>query len=209
MKGVNNSLLIPLGVFVLLVAVLAAGFRLNDPHFLPSQLIDQPFPEFSLQALHDPERQLSSADITGQVALVNVWATWCPSCLLEHPELMRISREEGIPLYGINYNDDSEKARRWLVRHKDPFAFSIVDDKGKLGIDLGVYGAPETFVLDARGVIRYRHVGEVTQRVWRETLRPIVDLLQAEAAVMSARPAPSSPTTIAATISATIAAVEG
>ena len=106
MKGVSNSLLIPLGVFVLLVAVLAAGFRLNDPHFLPSQLIDQPFPEFSLQALHDPKRQLSSADITGQVALVNVWATWCPSCLLEHPELMRISREEGIPLYGINYNDD-------------------------------------------------------------------------------------------------------
>ena len=205
MKGVSNSLLIPLGVFVLLVAVLAAGFRLNDTHFLPSQLIDQPFPEFSLQALHDPKRQLSSADITGQVALVNVWATWCPSCLLEHPELMRISREEGIPLYGINYNDDSEKARRWLVRHKDPFAFSIVDDKGKLGIDLGVYGAPETFVLDARVVIRYRHVGEVTQLVWRETLRPIVDLLQAEAAVMSARPAPSSP----ATISATIAAVEG
>jgi cytochrome c biogenesis protein CcmG/thiol:disulfide interchange protein DsbE len=198
MKGVNKSLLIPLGVFVLLVAVLAVGFRLEDPHFLPSQLIDQPFPEFSLQALNEPERELTTADITGQVALVNVWATWCPNCLLEHPELMRISREEGIPLYGINYNDESEKARRWLVRHKNPFAFSIVDDKGKLGIDLGVYGAPETFVLDAKGVIRYRHVGEVTRRVWEETLSPIIDLLQAEALAATGQPGLSSPATIAA-----------
>jgi cytochrome c biogenesis protein CcmG/thiol:disulfide interchange protein DsbE len=90
---------------------------------------------------------------------------------------MRISREEGIPLYGINYNDESVKARQWLVRHNNPFQFNIVDDQGKLGIDLGVYGAPETFVLDASGVIQYRHVGPVTRRVWEETLRPVVDLL--------------------------------
>jgi len=175
--GVNKSLLIPLAVFVGLVMILAVGFNLDDPHFLPSELIDQQFPAFSLNELNAPDRIVTHKDIKGQVALVNVWATWCPNCLIEHPELMRISREEGIPLYGINYNDESVKARQWLVRHNNPFQFNIVDDQGKLGIDLGVYGAPETFVLDASGVIQYRHVGPVTRRVWEETLRPVVDLL--------------------------------
>jgi len=180
--SVNKSLLIPLAVFVALVLVLAVGFKLDDPHFLPSELIDQQFPEFSMNELNTPDRIVTHEDLKGQVALVNVWATWCPNCLIEHPELLRISREEGLPLYGINYNDESVKARRWLVRHNNPFEFNIVDDKGKLGIDLGVYGAPETFVLDANGVIQYRHVGPVTRRVWEETLRPVVDLLQSQPA---------------------------
>jgi cytochrome c biogenesis protein CcmG/thiol:disulfide interchange protein DsbE len=175
--GINKSLLIPLAVFVGLVLVLAVGFRLEDPHFLPSELIDQQFPDFALSELNAPDRVITHDDLTGQVALVNVWATWCPNCLIEHPELMRISREEGLPLYGINYNDESVKARQWLMRHNNPFEFNIVDNQGKLGIDLGVYGAPETFVLDANGVIQYRHVGPVTRRVWEETLRPVVDLL--------------------------------
>jgi cytochrome c biogenesis protein CcmG/thiol:disulfide interchange protein DsbE len=175
--SINKSLLIPLAVFVALVLVLAVGFRLGDPHFLPSELIDQQFPDFALNELNAPARVITHDDLIGQVALVNVWATWCPNCLIEHPELMRISREEGLPLYGINYNDESAKARQWLVRHNNPFQFNIVDDQGKLGIDLGVYGAPETFVLDADGVIQYRHVGPVTRRVWEETLRPVVDLL--------------------------------
>jgi len=179
--GVNKSLLIPLAVFVGLVMILAVGFNLEDPHFLPSELIDQQFPEFSLNELNAPDRIVTHKDIKGQVALVNVWATWCPNCLIEHPELMRISREEGLPLYGINYNDESVKARQWLVRHNNPYQFNIVDDQGKLGIDLGVYGAPETFVLDANGVIQYRHVGPVTRRVWEETLRPVVDLLLSQA----------------------------
>jgi cytochrome c biogenesis protein CcmG/thiol:disulfide interchange protein DsbE len=176
-SGINKSLLIPLAVFVALVLVLAVGFRLEDPHFLPSELIDQQFPDFALNELNVSGRVVTREDLIGQVALVNVWATWCPNCLIEHPELMRISREEGLPLFGINYNDESVKARKWLVRHNNPFQFNIVDDQGKLGIDLGVYGAPETFVLDANGVIQYRHVGPVTRRVWEETLRPVVDLL--------------------------------
>jgi len=178
MSSLNKSLLIPLGIFIVLVVILAGGFGLKDPHFLPSQLIDQQFPDFALSELNDPSRELTADDMRGQVALVNVWATWCPNCLVEHPELLRISRDEGVPLYGINYNDDPFKARQWLVRHNNPFQFNIVDNKGKLGIELGVYGAPETFIVDANGVIRYRHVGPVSRRTWEETLGPIIELLK-------------------------------
>lgn len=175
---VNKSLLIPLVVFVLLVVVLALGFRLEDPHYLPSELINKPFPEFSLPDLHQDERIITKADLTGDIILVNVWATWCPNCLVEHPELMRISRDENISLYGVNYNDDSIKAIRWLERNKNPFQLNIVDKQGTLAIDLGVYGAPETFVVDDKGVIRYRHVGAVTSMVWNSKILPVVSLLR-------------------------------
>lgn len=178
---VNKSLLIPLTVFILLVTVLAFGFRLEDPHYLPSELIAKPFPEFKLQDLHDPDRILTVDDIKGRVSLVNVWATWCPNCLVEHPELMRISREENLPLYGVNYNDESPKAIGWLERHENPFQFNIVDNKGTLAIDLGVYGAPETFVVDSQGVIQYRHVGPVTREIWKRKILPVVELLLAQA----------------------------
>ncbi len=178
---VNKSLLIPLVVFILLVTVLALGFRLEDPHYLPSQLINKPFPEFSLPDLHQNDRIITKADLTGDVTLVNVWATWCPNCLVEHPELMRISREEDIVLYGVNYNDETNKAIRWLERHKNPFKLNIVDNKGTLAIDLGVYGAPETFVLDENGVIQYRHVGAVTRMVWDSKILPVVSLLRKQA----------------------------
>ena len=174
----NKSLLIPLGVFVLLVVFLALGFRLQNPHLLPSVLIDKPFPEFGLKDLHEPDRLRTLADLAGQVSLVNVWATWCPNCLVEHPELLRVSRGGELPIYGVNYNDDTEKALVWLARHGDPYQFSIVDDKGALAINLGVYGAPETFVLDSSGVIRFRHVGPVTPAVWLETILPVVEHLQ-------------------------------
>ena len=176
--SVNKSLLIPLFIFVLLVVLLGYGFSLKDPHLLPSQLVDQRFPEFSLADLHGAATTRGNSDIIGSVALVNVWATWCPNCLVEHPELTRIANEENVPIIGINYNDDSEKARAWLVRHGDPYAFHIVDDQGRLAIDLGVYGAPETFVVDAEGVIRYRHVGTVTNLVWEQMLEPIISLLK-------------------------------
>lgn len=177
----NKRLLIPLLFFLLLITVLAFGFRLEDPHFLPSELIDKPFPAFSLEDLHHPDRVLTKADLTGEVALVNVWATWCPNCLVEHPELLRISREENILLYGVNYNDESDKAIAWLERYKDPFQFHVVDHEGTLAIDLGVYGAPETFVIDENGVIQYRHVGPVTRRVWRSKILPVVKLLRKQA----------------------------
>jgi cytochrome c biogenesis protein CcmG/thiol:disulfide interchange protein DsbE len=173
-RSFNKSLLIPLGVFLLLVVFLGLGFRLNNPHLLPSALINKPFPEFELTDLHNPETLRSREDLVGEVLLVNVWATWCPNCIVEHPELMRISREEGIRLVGVNYNDDNEKAVRWLQRREDPYAFSVVDNEGKLAIDLGVYGAPETFVVDRQGVIRFRYVGPVTRDVWKEKLSPVV-----------------------------------
>lgn len=176
----NKSLLVPLIVFLLLVVFLALGFQLKDPHFLPSELINKPFPEFALKDLHQPETTRSKQDLVGEVALVNVWATWCPNCIVEHPELMRISKEENIRLYGVNYNDDSVKAIAWLKRRNDPYQFSIVDDEGKLAIDLGVYGAPETFVVDRDGIIRYRHVGAVTNPVWKEQILPVVAHLRGD-----------------------------
>lgn len=174
----NKSLLIPLVVFIVLVMFLALGFQLKDPHLLPSALIDKPFPEFELKDLHREELMRTRDDLLGEVSLVNVWATWCPNCIVEHPELMRISREEGVPLIGVNYNDDTAKALKWLQRYEDPFLFSIVDDEGTLAIDLGVYGAPETFVLDPRGVIRFRHVGPVTPEVWARELLPVIEYLK-------------------------------
>ena len=174
----SKSLLIPLGVFLLLVGVLAVGFRLEDPHLLPSELIDRPFPEFELAELHDPELRLTRDDLVGEVSLVNVWATWCANCVIEHPELMRISKDEGIPVIGINYNDDVAKAQAWLRRYKDPYRFVMVDDEGKLGIDLGVYGAPETFVVDANGVIQYRHVGVVTRETFDTVLEPLIQQIK-------------------------------
>ena len=174
----NKSLLIPLCIFVFLVVFLALGFRLQDPRLLPSALINKPFPEFELQDLTEPEIVRSVADLTGQVSLVNVWATWCPNCLIEHPELLRISRETSVPVYGINYNDNNSKALLWLKRHEDPYDFSVIDGMGTLAINLGVYGAPETFVLDGNGVIRFRHVGPVTPKVWSEILLPVVKHLQ-------------------------------
>ncbi len=170
----NRKLLVPLLVFALLMMLLAFGFGLRDPHYLPSELIDRPFPAFTLADLHWPERELTEDAVRGNISLVNIWATWCPNCLVEHPELMRISSEEDIPLIGVNYNDESAAARAWLKRYGNPYAFSIVDDEGRLAIDLGVYGAPETFIVDSNGVIRYRHVGPVTREVWGEILSPVI-----------------------------------
>ncbi len=172
------GLFIPLGVFLMLAMILAIGFTLDDPHKLPSAMIDQEIAPFSLAALDDPEREITNADLKGQVSLVNVWATWCPNCVIEHPELMRISEEEDVRLIGVNYNDDREKALEWLRRRQDPYVFNIYDNEGRLGINLGVYGAPETYVVDANGVVQYRHVGVVTERVWEEELEPLVEMLK-------------------------------
>lgn len=145
----------------------------DDPRHLPSALIDKPFPEFALPELKEPQRQLSVADLKGKPALVNVWATWCPSCRVEHPHLINIAKE--ITIVGINYKDERVAANKWLQRFGDPYLFNIFDVEGVLGIDLGVYGAPETFLIDAEGVIRYKHVGVVDQTVWETILKPIVD----------------------------------
>ena len=167
----------PLLGFGTLAAVLYLGFSLRDPHLLPSALLDQPFPSFDLPVLGSSGGRATQGDLEGEVRLVNVWATWCPTCLAEHDELKRI-RETGLSVVGINYKDDSLDAMAWLARHGDPYAFSVVDADGDLGVDLGVYGAPETFLLDADGVIRYKHVGAVDETIWREEIAPTIEAIR-------------------------------
>lgn len=165
--------LVPLLIFFSLSALLYRGLG-KDPAHLPSALIGKPFPEFALPDLHDPARQLTRADLLGTPALVNVWATWCAACRVEHPELLRIAEQEGVPVFGINYKDDDDAARAWLRELQDPYRRIIADRQGRLGLDLGVYGAPETYVIDAGGVIRYRHVGVVDSAVWKDVLQPVL-----------------------------------
>ena len=161
----------PLAVFLPLALALYAGFSLRDPHLLPSALLNKPFPEFDLPRLVAADRVDREA-LVGEPRLVNVWATWCPTCLAEHGELLRIRAATGLSIVGINYKDDRQAALEWLVRHGDPYDFTIVDPHGDLGVDLGVYGAPETFLVDAAGIIRYKHVGAVDGDVWRTAIEP-------------------------------------
>ncbi|MDK1023913.1 MAG: DsbE family thiol:disulfide interchange protein [Gammaproteobacteria bacterium] len=174
------SLFVPLGVFALLAMLLAAGFGLDDPHHLPSALIGKPMPEFELVDVLNPDRVIRKEDLLGHVSLINVWATWCPNCVVEHPQFLEISRQGSIRVIGVNYHDDIEKAQQWLQKYENPYWVSVADTEGTLGIDLGVYGAPETFVMDAKGYIRYRHVGPVTRNVWLDTLLPVVDAVKRE-----------------------------
>jgi cytochrome c biogenesis protein CcmG/thiol:disulfide interchange protein DsbE len=168
------ALLLPLLLFVAIAFMLWRGFSLEDPHKLPSALIDRPLPRFSLPTLERPEVPVTREDVTGRPFLLNVWATWCPTCRAEHAELERIAREHAVPIYGVNYKDDPAEAVRWLARYGDPYVLSVIDADGSFGIDLGVYGAPETFVVDAGGVIRYKRVGAVDRRVWEEEIAPVL-----------------------------------
>jgi len=173
------KLFLPLAVFLVLAGFLFRGLSL-DPQALPSALIDRPMPAFTLPVLGADGESVDEKVLSGEVALVNVWATWCASCRVEHPFLTELARQ-GLAIYGINYKDEDDKALAWLAELGDPYRLNIVDAEGTLGLDLGVYGAPETYVVDARGVIRYRHVGVVNAQVWQDILRPIVDELQREA----------------------------
>ena len=171
-------LFIPVAVFAVLASFLYLGFSLRDPHELPSALIDKPFPDFDLPILGEPGARATRADLIGERRLVNVWATWCPTCLAEHGELARIADEAGISIMGINYKDDPIEASRWLTRYGNPYDFNIVDATGDFGVELGVYGAPETFLVDASGIIRYKRVGDVNENIWREELQPAIAALQ-------------------------------
>lgn len=174
------SLFIPLGIFAAIVAIGYAGFSLNDPHALPSALLGKPFPEFTATRLHDPTQPADRAQLLGSPVLVNVWATWCPTCKAEHEELVRIRRETGLRIVGINYKDDRRAALRWLADFGDPYEFVIQDIDGALGVELGVYGAPESFLLDARGMIVYKRVGDINPRIWREELLPWLETLEVD-----------------------------
>lgn len=170
------KLYIPLLIFAVLAAVLFGSLH-RDPHYLPSARIGKEFPTFSLPSLDKPGRTIERAALIGKPALVNVWATWCPTCRAEQDELLKIAAT-GVPIYGVNYKDDRSDAEKWLRNLGNPYRFVIFDAKGSLGLDLGVYGAPETYVIDAKGVIRYRRVGAVDQRVWNEKLKPLLESLK-------------------------------
>ena len=163
------KLFLPLILFAAMALFLFRGLSL-DPQALPSALLDQPLPEFSLPALGE-ERVIERDELVGRAALLNVWATWCPTCRMEHAYLMQLAAT-GVPVYGINYKDEDAAAGRWLAELGNPYLLNIADRQGSLGLDLGVYGAPETYLLDADGVIRYRHVGAVDERVWQTILQP-------------------------------------
>lgn len=171
------SLFVPLGVFALVVAIGYVGFSLEDPHRLPSALLGKPFPEFEAPLLDEP-RTVSRRDLLGEPVLVNVWATWCPTCKAEHDELLRIGAETGLTIVGVNYKDDPDKARQWLAAYGNPYRMVIQDPDGSLGVELGVYGAPESFLLDEHGTIVYKRVGDINERIWREELGPLVGQLQ-------------------------------
>lgn len=171
--------LLPLAVFAVLSAFLAAALS-HDPRRLPSALIGQPAPTFDLPQLQPYGQRLSNADLKGQVWLLNVWASWCVSCRDEHALLVEFARRGVAPLYGLNYKDEPDAAREWISRSGNPYVASIVDGNGQVGIDYGVYGVPETFVIDKNGVVRYRHAGPLTAAALDTRIVPLVRRLQSE-----------------------------
>lgn len=173
-------LFIPLAIFVLLGVLFWRGLSL-DPNEMPSALLNKPVPAFELPvipALENPQGLVTANQemLKGKVSLLNVWATWCLPCKQELP-FFNTLKAQGIQIYGINYKDDNAEAQRWLSDFHNPFVFSVLDADGRLGVNLGVFGYPETYVVDKQGVIRYKHIGEMNAQIWEKTIKPIVDSL--------------------------------
>lgn len=168
-------LFLPLIVFAALALLFWRGLSL-DPNYMPSALENRPLPAFSAATLEGPV--ISDAELRGKPALLNVWATWCPSCAAEHAYLNELARK-GVLIYGLNYKDDADAAGRWIAEKGNPYAANILDPAGRIGLDLGVTGAPETYVIDAAGVIQLRHQGPVDERVWRTVIEPALVGIQA------------------------------
>ncbi len=166
-------LLLPLAVFLILGGYFALGLT-RDPSKLPSMLIDKPAPTFSLPGLTEGEPGLSNADLTGKVRLLNVFASWCAPCRVEHPLLMRLAREEGVTIHAINYKDKPEAAKAFLDQMGNPFTAIGADKDGRVAIDFGVYGVPETYVIDKDGRVRYRHVGPLMPFDLEEKILPMI-----------------------------------
>ncbi|MBK8337875.1 MAG: DsbE family thiol:disulfide interchange protein [Sterolibacteriaceae bacterium] len=170
--------LIPLGLFVVLVGFLAVGLNLN-PRELPSPLIDKPAPAFKVPQLHALDKTIARDDLKGKVWLLNVWASWCVSCRQEHPVLVELAKSNAVPIYGLNYKDQREAGLAWLNQHGNPYVISAFDQDGRVGIDFGVYGVPETFLIDKNGIIRYKHTGPVTPDAVQNLILPKVKELNA------------------------------
>ncbi len=177
------SRLLPLIVFLLLLALLGFGIWWNTWHLprqVPSPLINKPAPAYNLPRLNAPDKMVSKADMLGKPYLVNIFASWCFACGQEHPVLMAYASKLGVPLVGYDYKDKPADAKAWLERHGNPYHLVITDQSGATAIDFGVYGAPETYLIDARGVIRYKHIGPLTPKVVREVLEPKITALKQE-----------------------------
>ena len=165
--------LIPIAVFVLLGLLLAYGLKL-DPRKIPSPLVGKPLPAFELASVADPKRVIRSDELRGRVYMLNVWASWCAACRDEHPLLVELAQTRAVPIVGLNYKDQRGDAMKWLAALGNPYEVSLSDLDGRAGIELGVYGVPETFVIDKSGVIRYKHIGPLTPEVWKTKLVPLL-----------------------------------
>ena len=171
-------LVIPLAAFVAIAAFLAVGLT-RDPREVPSPFIDKPAPAFRIEQLHDAKVAFSPEDMRGKVWLLNVWASWCVSCRAEHPLLVDMAKRRLVPIVGLNYKDKREDGLQWLTKFGDPYSLSAYDVEGRVGIDYGVYGVPETFVIDKQGVIRYKQIGPITPEALEKTILPLIRKLEA------------------------------
>lgn len=169
--------ILPLVVFLVLSGFLYVGLNL-DPREVPSPLIDKPAPAFNLPQLHDQKKTFSPQDMKGKVWLLNVWASWCVSCKEEHPLLVALSQQHIVPVYGLDYKDKPENGQQWLRQGGDPYVLSVSDIEGRIAIDYGVYGVPETYVIDKQGIIRYKQIGPITSQSLREKILPLVAELE-------------------------------
>lgn len=170
--------LAPLLLFALLAGLLYVGLGL-DPKIVPSPLIGKPMPAFSLPRLDDPAATISDSDLKGRVSILNVWATWCTSCRAEHETLLDFARTAKVAIYGLNYKDNRADAQRWLMQLGNPYVANAFDEDGRTGIDWGVYGAPETFIMDKHGIIRHKHIGPLTGPVLANEILPLIAKLEA------------------------------
>jgi len=165
----------PIIVVVLLIAFLVIGLTRGDPRALPSPFIGKPAPQFELPTLKDPEATIGSADLAGKFSLVNVWATWCAGCRAEHGFLLDLAAENSVPIYGINWRDTRPKALAWINQLGDPYIASGYDDSGRVGIDWGVYGAPESFLVSGDGIVLHKHLGPLSREAWEQDFLPLIE----------------------------------
>jgi cytochrome c biogenesis protein CcmG/thiol:disulfide interchange protein DsbE len=174
-----KRVVLTLAIFGGLVALLAVGLTLN-PREVPSPLIGKPAPQFQLPLLSEPQKTFASGEMAGKVWALNVWASWCVACREEHETLLDLSKTGVLPIYGLNYKDERKDGLPWLEKMGNPYVLSIHDFDGRLGIDYGVYGVPETFIIDKRGIIRYKQIGPVTPELVKEKILPLAAKLNAE-----------------------------
>jgi cytochrome c biogenesis protein CcmG, thiol:disulfide interchange protein DsbE len=165
--------LLPLALFLGLAVFLGVGLKLN-PREVPSPLINKPAPAFALTSLSDPDRIIRREELLGKVWMLNVWASWCGACRQEHPLLVEFAQRKLLPIYGLNYKDDRLSGLTWLSQGGDPYDASLFDADGRVGIDFGVYGVPETFIIDAKGIVRFKHIGPLTPDVVQQKIEPLL-----------------------------------